>query len=56
MKLNVLNMNDDGSATCEVDISDEEVIFFVKIGIIKALEDAVQKKRDEDEAVHWEVS
>lgn len=49
MKLTVINMNEDDSANCEIDLTNEELIFFAKIGIIKALEDAIKEKRIEDE-------
>lgn len=50
MKLTVLDMNEDESANCEIDLSNEELIYFAKIGIIKVLEDAIKEKRIEDES------
>ena len=51
MKMNVMSMNDDGSADCQIDMTHEELIYFAKIGILKVLEDTVKDKRiSEDES------
>ena len=45
MKLDVMEINEDGSADCQVDLTNEELIYFAKIGIIKVLQDAIKDER-----------
>lgn len=42
MELKVLTMNEDGSATCEIEMTDEELISMAKVGIIAALREALK--------------
>jgi len=42
MELKVLTMNEDGSANCEIEMSDEELISMAKVGIIAALREALK--------------
>lgn len=49
MELKVLTMNEDGSANCEIEMSDEELISMAKVGIIAALREAL-KTMDKDVA------
>ena len=51
MKMTVVTINEDGSADCKFDATNEELIYFAKIGIMKVLEDALKdKKVEEDES------
>jgi hypothetical protein len=50
MKLTVMSMNEDGSADCEFDMTNEELTFFAKIGILKVLEDSLKDMKVEDES------
>jgi hypothetical protein len=59
MKLEQLKENPDGSADFSIsDMTEEEVQSFVRLGIIKALEDAIDaaKKYDPDLLVNNESS
>lgn len=42
MELKVLTMNEDGSANCEIEMTNEELISMAKVGIITALTNAVK--------------
>lgn len=58
MELKVLTMNEDGSATCEIEMSDEELISMAKVGIIAALKEALKTMDTEkfDEGDNRELS
>lgn len=49
MKLEQLTENPDGSADFNIsDLTEEEVMSFVRLGIIKALEDAIEDAKKYD--------
>lgn len=49
MKLEQLRENPDGSADFNIsDLTEEEVMSFVRLGIIKALEDAIEDAKKYD--------
>jgi hypothetical protein len=56
MELKVLTMNEDGSANCEIEMTNEELISMAKIGILAALRNAIEKLEDVDESEFGEVS
>ena len=42
MELKVLTINEDGTANCEVEMTNEELISMAKVGIITALREAIK--------------
>lgn len=55
MKLLVLEINEDGSANCEFDLTQEELISMAKVGIIAALTEAVNKMEKSDEGENRQI-
>jgi hypothetical protein len=49
MHLIVLKINEDGSATCEIDMTNDELIAMAKRGIIDALTEAVKEMKDQED-------
>jgi len=56
MELKVMEVREDGSAICQFEMSNEELISMAKIGIITALTNAVQNLEKIDESEFGEVS
>ena len=56
MELKVMEIKEDGTAICNFEMTDEELISMAKIGILAALRNAIEKLEDVDESEFGEVS
>jgi post-segregation antitoxin (ccd killing protein) len=53
MKLEVIKVNEDGSADATVELAPGEVEAFVRIGIIHALETAMNSEKAKSPELNW---
>lgn len=53
MKLEVIKVNEDGSADATVELAAGEVEAFVRIGIIHALETAMNSEKAKSPELNW---
>ena len=56
MELKVMEIKEDGTAICNFEMTNEELISMAKIGILAALRNAIEKLEDVDESEFGEVS
>jgi hypothetical protein len=56
MKLEVIRVNEDGSAVATVELAAGEVEAFVRIGIIHALETAINSEKAKNPNLNWPPS
>ena len=56
MELKVMEIREDGSAICQFEMSNEELISMAKIGILAALRNAIEKLEDVHESDLGELS
>jgi len=56
MELKVMEVKEDGSAICQFEMSNEELISMAKIGILAALTKAMESMEEVDESEFGEVS
>lgn len=56
MELKVMEVKEDGSAICQFEMSNEELISMAKIGILAALTKAMESMEKIDESEFGEIS
>ena len=56
MELKVMEVREDGSAICQFEMSNEELISMAKVGILAALTKAMESMEKIDESEFGEIS